>query len=100
MKAKGNCIVAVLFFFSMQNLFAQTLTGTITDEQTRESVIGASIVLKGTTVGTVTDADGKFSLLTDVLPPFTIVVSIVGYVSQEIPVSNLEQPLVIRLKNS
>lgn len=56
------------------------VSGTISD--TMGAVIGASVVEKGTTNGTITDFDGKFSL--DVPKGATLVISYVGYVSKEI----------------
>lgn len=47
-------------------------------------ITGANIVVKGTTIGTITDIDGNFSL--DVAPGATLVVSFVGYASQEVVV--------------
>lgn len=59
----------------------QTITGTVTD-QTGEGVIGASILEKGTTNGTITDIDGNFSL--SVEAGATLVISYIGYKSQEV----------------
>ena len=64
----------------------KTITGTIVDN-TKEPLIGVNIVVKGTSTGTVTDIDGKFSL------PITetnavLVISYIGYKSQEIKVGN------------
>jgi TonB-linked SusC/RagA family outer membrane protein len=56
------------------------ITGTVSDSQ--GPVIGASIVEKGTTNGTVTDLDGNFTL--NVKPGATLVVSYIGYTTQEI----------------
>lgn len=50
-----------------------------------ETVIGASVVEKGTTHGTITDLDGNFELQVD--PKSTLVVSFVGFKTQEIPVN-------------
>lgn len=58
----------------------KTLKGTVEDEL--GPVTGASVVVKGTTQGTMTDIDGKFSI--DVTNGAIIVVSFVGYVPQEI----------------
>ena len=60
------------------------ITGTVVDAQ--GPVIGASVVEKGTTNGTVTDFDGNFSL--NVKEGATIVVSFIGYETQEIKVGN------------
>ncbi|MDR1747083.1 MAG: carboxypeptidase-like regulatory domain-containing protein, partial [Tannerella sp.] len=59
------------------------ITGKIVD-QTGEPVVGANVVEKGTTNGNITDADGKFSLL--VKENATLVISFVGYVTQEIAI--------------
>ena len=53
-------------------------------DDTGVSVIGASVLEKGTTNGTITDIDGKFSI--SVSKESTLVVSFVGYSTQEIPV--------------
>ena len=60
------------------------ITGTVVDAM--GPVIGASVVEKGTTNGTVTDFDGNFSL--NVNPGATIVVSFIGFETQEIRVGN------------
>ena len=63
---------------------SKKITGTVVDAQ--GPVIGASVVEKGTTNGTVTDFDGNFSL--SVKTGATIVVSFIGYETQEIKVGN------------
>ena len=60
------------------------IKGKITDER-GESIIGATIQVKGTSNGAITDIDGNFSL-TGVPSDATIVVSYIGYGSQELPV--------------
>ena len=60
------------------------VTGTVSDSQ--GSVIGASVVEKGTSNGTVTDFDGNFTL--NVKPGATLVISYIGYTTQEIVVGN------------
>ena len=60
------------------------ITGTVVDAQ--GPVIGASVMEKGTTNGTVTDFDGNFAL--NVNPGATIVISYIGYETQEIVVGN------------
>ena len=67
-------------------VYAQTeITGTVVDE-TGETVIGATVVEKGTTNGTVTDFDGIFTL--KVNPGATLVFSYVGYLNVEMPAAN------------
>jgi TonB-linked SusC/RagA family outer membrane protein len=67
-------------------VYAQTeITGTVVDE-TGETVIGATVIEKGTTNGTVTDFDGVFTL--KVNPGATLVFSYVGYLNVEMPAAN------------
>ena len=69
-------------------LFAQQgmITGKVVDES-GESIIGASIQVKGTTIGSITDIDGNFSVKGEV--GNTIIASYIGYASQELKVSQL-----------
>ena len=62
----------------------KTITGTVVDAQ--GAVIGASVVEKGTSNGVVTDFDGNFSL--NVSPGATLVISYIGYETQEVSVGN------------
>ncbi len=64
---------------------SQAITGTVTDEN-GEPLPGATVVEKGTTNGTITDIDGQFSISLE--PGTTLLVSFVGYIPQEITVSN------------
>lgn len=83
----------LLVAFISLSAFAQkqTITGRIIDIN-NEAIIGASILEKGTTNGTITDFDGKFSL--EVSSKATLVISYIGYKTQEIKASpNMEVTL-------
>ena len=71
----------LLVAFISQSAFAQkqTITGRIIDIN-NEAIIGASILEKGTTNGTITDFDGKFSL--EVSSKSTLIISYIGYKSK------------------
>ncbi|MPR36755.1 SusC/RagA family TonB-linked outer membrane protein [Salmonirosea aquatica] len=73
------------------DLIDRTITGKVSDE-TGERLPGVSIVVKGTQRGTVTNEQGTYSLsVPEQAPnggPVTLIFSFVGYLSQEIPVSN------------
>lgn len=71
-------------------------TGVVVDE-IGETVIGASVIIKGTSNGTVTDLDGKFSL-PGVKNGDIIVISYIGYDTQEIKYDG--QPLQVKLSES
>jgi TonB-linked SusC/RagA family outer membrane protein len=64
----------------------KTISGKVTDEN-GESIAGANVTVKGTAVGTITDAEGKYELT---LPDNgkTLVISFVGYLPQEITIGN------------
>jgi outer membrane receptor protein involved in Fe transport len=78
--------------------FAQVrLAGRITDAATREPLAGVSIQVKGKVVGTITDTEGRFNLTTTTTPPFSIIVSSVGYETQEIEITGDRNNLDISL---
>ena len=62
------------------------VTGTVISEEDGLPVVGASILVKGTTVGTVTDMDGKFTLSNVPSSAKTLVVSFIGMATQEVAV--------------
>lgn len=82
----------LIWFFSLlfccTLLAAQSITveGTVTGNLDSEVLIGASISVKGTTMGTVTDIDGKYSL--SVPSDAILVFSYLGYETEEVAVRN------------
>jgi TonB-linked SusC/RagA family outer membrane protein len=87
---KKISLVLGLVLFGIGSLLAQrTISGTITD-QSGDPLIGASVLVKGTSTGTVTDIDGGFSLNVpegrDVL-----VISYTGFTTQEVEIGNRTQ---------
>ena len=80
-------------------LLAQTkISGTVTDAATRDGLVGVSIQVKGKVIGTISDSKGNFSLTTTTPTPFTLVVSSVGYETQEVQVTNAVSDLKIAVK--
>ena len=74
----------MLCLFGLIGAMAQTKTATgVVTDQAGEAVIGASVIVKGTTNGTITDLDGKFTL-GNVKNGDIIQISFVGYKTQEI----------------
>ncbi len=76
-------VLFLAFIASTNSYGQQTITGTVSDKQTGEPLVGAEITVPDTNVGTVTNLLGQFSL---VLPPQSklIKVSFMGYESSEI----------------
>ncbi len=84
-------LLLLLFLTSLLGgniLLAQNLQvrGTITDLQTGDGLPGASVVVQGTTIGAITDIDGKYSIEVP-SNESVLVFSFVGYVSESIPVN-------------
>ena len=76
----------MVVLFSLGSALAQrTITGTITD-QDGESLIGASVLLMGTTTGTVSDIEGKYSLAIPDGTDQVLQISYTGFATQEVPV--------------
>lgn len=74
--------ISILFLILLCNctfLYAQqfSITGVVTDKKLKEPIIGASVVVKGTTNGTVTDLDGKFTIQAS--KSSVLIVSFIGY---------------------
>ncbi|MBT1685888.1 SusC/RagA family TonB-linked outer membrane protein [Dawidia soli] len=70
---------------------AQTVTGKVTSISEGSGMPGVSVLLKGTTIGTTTDADGNYTLSNSGLPTGTLVFSFVGYGTEEVEVANRTQ---------
>ena len=79
-----TCALIILSGLAFSQGF--TLKGKISDAQTKEPIPGATVVIKGTTVGTITIADGSYQLNVP-SSSAVIAVSFVGYTTQEIPVN-------------
>lgn len=65
-----------------------TISGSVKDADNDEELAGVNIVVQGTVTGTITDVSGNFSLNTATVPPFNLVISYVGYQSQEIEITD------------
>lgn len=79
----------MLFLFCWTQMFAQnrTVTGRITDGKTQEPLLGASVTVKGTTVGTMSDTDGSYSISVS-SPEAVLIFSYIGYDPKELKVGN------------
>ena len=83
------CLSGIFLFLAIIFINAQekvTVSGTVVDAN-GEPIIGATIVIKGTTIGTVTDVDGKYTL-SNVPSNATLVFSSLGMIKQEVLVNN------------
>jgi TonB-dependent starch-binding outer membrane protein SusC len=91
---KKNLLLIFISFLSL-GVFAQELmlTGIVTSAEDRQPLPGATVVVKGTTNGTITNFDGMYEL--NVPSNATLVFSFVGMESQEIPVNNRSEINVV-----
>lgn len=80
-----SCLTALFLLLTATGLQAQEVTGTVTDEAGMP-LIGASILIKGTSTGTVTDLDGNFAI--EAASDDILMFSYTGYALQEITVGN------------
>ena len=94
----NKTIYALLFFCllaSITQLTSQAVSGVVTDDS-GESIIGATILLKGTTLGTTSDIDGSYTIDVNSLSD-TLEISYIGYETQIVPI-NLRQNVDISLE--
>ncbi|KAA3609312.1 MAG: TonB-dependent receptor [Calditrichaeota bacterium] len=75
-----------------------TISGKVTDKTSGETLAGTSVQVKGKFVGTAVNADGTFILKTAQPIPFTLQVSMIGYATQEIEVTDATTMLDIQLE--
>lgn len=78
-------IVKIKDFLAKQVLSRAEVTGTVTDSVTGRPLVGVTVKVKGSTTGTTTGANGRFSL--DVPDDAVLVISYLGYTSKEVPVN-------------
>jgi len=88
MKRKLMLLMACLFIgIGLVNAQISKVTGTVISEEDGLPVVGASIVVKGTTTGTVTDMDGKFTLTNVPSSAKTLMISFIGLKTQEVAIA-------------
>ena len=87
-----------LFFLTIQLTLAQNIiSGKVVDSENQEAIPGANVIVVGSNTGAVADFDGNFTLNTSAEFPLTIEVSYVGYSSQSLEVTSLDQEIVVSL---
>lgn len=94
------CLMTTVLGLGVNDVFAQdaTITGVIKN-QAGEPLIGVNVIEKGTTNGSITDINGRFSVTTSKKNPI-LVFSYIGFKSQEIPVNGQKNINVILREDS
>lgn len=88
--------LTTLLFYSLL-IIGQSISGRVTDAATQQGLSGVNISIRNQSAGTVTDAEGRFTLNTpSQTTPYTLQISLVGYTTQEIVV-NKQNNLDIQL---
>lgn len=96
---KSFALIAAIL--SPELLMAQTVSGAVKDEK-GEALFGASVVIKGTTTGAQTDFEGEFEFNAKQDPPFTLVITYLGYQTTEFEInsSNIKQKVSIKVQSA
>lgn len=97
---KKHLLLTLLIVFFTQSIFAQTaiITGTITSKDDNQPLPGASVFIKGSSVGGVTDFDGKFNIEANNVNGKYLVISFIGYKTKEIVLTGKNQVINIALE--
>ena len=85
---KKSLILFVLMLLTSSLVMAQTvvITGTVTSQEDGAAIPGANVTVKGTTIGAITDTEGKYQISVPVSAT-TLVFSFIGMADQEVPIS-------------
>tara|TARA_R110002096_G_scaffold192564_3_gene374235 strand:- start:3099 stop:6284 length:3186 start_codon:yes stop_codon:yes gene_type:complete len=100
MKNKATLLTVLLFALCVQLGYAQsrTISGVVNDSETGETIPGVAVIEKGTTNGTATKFDGKFSI-TLKSSPAILVFTAIGYEAKEVPAGSQDN-MTVSLKPS
>ena len=95
-----NLLLPFFWLITLSVSHAQSSTkiaGTVVENQTKGALVGVSVHVKGKVIGTISDAKGNFEFTVNSLPPFTLVVSSVGFQKQEIEIDRERTDLKISM---
>ncbi len=92
-RGTGLCIIEVLLLVAMlqESVFAGNIRGFVSDSKTRETLVGAQLLLQGTTRGTITDFDGRFIIPDVEKGTYNLLVAFISYQNQILQVDVPDQ---------
>ena len=96
---KGELRMLLLFLcinIGIATAQVSKVSGIVLSAETHKPIIVASVLVKGPTIGTITDIDGKYSISDSPANAHTLVISFVGMETQEIPVRAGEQRVIMQ----
>jgi len=96
---KVSCFILLCFFVIPAMAQNKTVSGKVTDSKDGSTLIGASVVARGTNTGTVTDVNGIFKLSVP-SSATTLVVSYIGYLTKEVPITSETMNITLDPANS
>ena len=95
---KKTIFFAFVLLTSFTMLAQTTITGVVKDAKTGETLLGANVKVSGKALGTTTDFDGKFSLKVADAPPFTVEISMLGFVAVSVEITKNNQEVMVSLE--
>lgn len=97
---KKTLLFALIAFSSIAMVAQTTISGTVKDAKTGETLPGANIKVSRKAVGTSTDFDGEFTLQVTDNPPFTIEISMLGYQTAKVEITKNNQKVDVSLNEN
>ena len=94
---KKTIFFALVLLFSTAMTAQTTISGTVKDAKTGETLLGANVKVSGKPVGTTTDFEGNFILNVKDAPPFSIEVSMLGFQMVKVDITENKQKVVVDL---
>ncbi len=98
-KSAARLLTLLCSLFCLCSQAQERIKGQVTDKETQDPLIGANILIQGTSRGTITDFDGSFELKADELP-ITIEISYLGYTPLEFNITEAVEDLNLQLEAS
>jgi iron complex outermembrane receptor protein len=93
----------ILLLASISAAFAQTeliaISGVVREKGTQEALPGVSVSVKGASLGTQSDADGKFAFKAKLRYPFVLVFNAIGHDTRELEIASGSQPISVALES-
>ena len=94
---KKTLFFTFVILFSAAMTAQTTVTGTVKDAKTGETLLGANVKVSGKAVGTTTDFEGNFILEVKDAPPFTLEISMLGFQMVEVAITENNQKVSVDL---
>src|SRR5690606_8741284 len=101
MKAKQLIFLASLIFAGQSTFSQHTISGSIYDEINKEPLVGATISIRETTNGVITDLEGNFKIDTRGALPLFLDISYLGYENKVVELTNWDNiKIYLKIKNA